>query len=185
MKKNTIKSFKDIINFCIENKADTFSEEKFSSLTFSDKSDYFIFDQKSKTYKLDLLNGNGGSELLSIAEEKLNKKLPLEINDALIFALEFENEIKKPTLNVSWTGIFEIKESLICHILIIFQNEMQFDVIDFYKKSLEKEYPKPKHLVLFDTYFFRALLFFNLELSTIIEFIKFSISKERISTNIL
>lgn len=175
---------KEIIKFCIENKTDTFSEVKFKSLTFKNKTDHFIFDKKSKTYKLNLLNGNGGTDIISIAEEKLNKKLPLEINEALKFVFEFEEEIKQPILNVSWAGILEIRESLYIHVLLKFQNELKFDLSNFFKVYLAEEFSKAKHLNQLETFFFKALPFFKIDIEKILEIIEFAKIKERISRHI-
>jgi hypothetical protein len=95
--------------------------------------------------------------LLEIAEDKLNEKLPLEIIEALEYAMDFLFRLRQPRTNEHWytTGF---KSAWIDFIWMTFNQKMNLDFKSFlFSLPVYSNRDKDKNVWDYEDYFFDAL----------------------------
>lgn len=150
----------EIIATCLERKSLIVDENGVDKKLF--ENDHFIYNADSETFQINLDSENNRLSILAIAEQKLNKPIPLSISEALKFVYEFDEVLKKPETNVSWAGLYEIRNALAEFILAKIYNEGHENVVDFVLSRLQKKHKDEPHLRNIEDYFFKALLYMNM-----------------------
>lgn len=123
----------------------------------------FTYNGDSARFQINLDSEKNRSSILAIAEKKLGRTVPLSTSEALKFVYEFEEVLKKPETNVSWAGLHEIRHAIVGFVLSKIHNEGHENVIEFVRTRLQKKHEDEPHLRNIESYFFEALLNFNMD----------------------
>ena len=151
----------EIIATCLERKSLTVDKNGVDKKLL--ENDHFVYNADLATFQINLDSQKNRSSILAIAEEKLGKTVPLSTSEALKFVYEFEDVLKKPETNVSWAGLYEIRHALAGFVLAKIHNEGHENVIEFVRARLQKKHKDEPHLRNIESYFFEALLNFNMD----------------------
>jgi hypothetical protein len=174
----------EIIYFCISNKSLEFTDEQFTVPNdfIENKSIVFHANEKySINHKSEITN----SLLLKIAEEKLNKKLPIDFSNAIKFVKEFENEIKKPETNISWAGLIDLTNGLSAFAFAKLHNENAQNLPEFLFQQLELKEKREHHLFAIEKYFSFALPHLNIGVEQLLMIIKRHVSSSNSLSSII
>lgn len=135
-------------------------------------SDYLIWQEEYKVYKLNLKSREVNLKLLKIAEIQLKQKLPTNISEIIKFVDDFEEELRKPQSNVTWAGLNELKNKFKTYLLVRLHNEKKINIIDFLNLIPKKEEKRESHLYFFESTFFEVLPHINIKVEDLLKIIK-------------
>jgi hypothetical protein len=123
--------------------------------------------------------------LLNIAEKKLAKTLPKNIDEAIKFTEEFEEEIKKPNENVIWSGSFQLVQNLEKYVVLYLNQNFSVNVTVFFDSLPKESYDRKKHLRSFENIYFEVFPYLKMTVEEIYDSTILLYNEKRTNHNVI